>query len=257
MKETVLAWTDGACLGNPGPGGWAALLRMGDREREVTGHEAVTTNNRMELMAAIAALEALKKPLKVVIHTDSKYVLQGATEWVKGWARRGWKTADNKPVSNRDLWERLVAAASKHDVEWQWVRGHSGHVENERVDRLANAEATRASEQEDVAVKVDLEGRFGIECLLAGMRGAEKKAPPWCVRGPGNTGVHCLTGSGQEACPHAFIIIERSTLKLRDKAGGTASLETDDTGKGAVQDQLRAIFRGLGKTGGGTVGPGR
>src|SRR5205807_7095983 len=107
------------------------------------------------------------------------------------------KTADNKPVMNRDLWERLVAAAAPHDVEWVWVRGHSGHVENERVDALATAEARRAAEQEDVSVKVDLDGQLGVSCLLSGTKGAEKKAPPWCVRGPGNTGVHCLTGSGE------------------------------------------------------------
>src|SRR4051812_9451322 len=171
-NETVLAWTDGACLGNPGPGGWAALLRMGDREREIVGHENVTTNNRMELMGAIAALEALKKPLRLVLHTDSKYVLKGATEWVSGWQRRGWKTADNKPVVNRDLWERLIAAAAPHDVDWQWVRGHSGHDENERVDALATAAARQASEQEDVSVKVDLEAQLGVVCQLAGTKNA-------------------------------------------------------------------------------------
>jgi ribonuclease HI len=247
VKETVLAWTDGACLGNPGPGGWAALLRIGHRERELVGRENVTTNNRMELMAAISALVALKRPVKVILHTDSKYVLQGATEWVAGWKRRGWRSADNKPVANRDLWERLLAAAAPHDVDWQWVRGHSGHVENERVDRLATAEAARAGEQEDVSVKVDLDGQLGISCQLAGTKNAEKRAPDWCLRGPGNTGVHCVTGSGKEACPFAFIIIERSTLKLRDKLGGTATLATDDRGKGAVQDQLRAILRAVGK----------
>jgi ribonuclease HI len=247
VKETVLVWTDGACLGNPGPGGWAALLRIGDKERELVGRENVTTNNRMELMAAISALEALKRPVKVVLHTDSKYVLQGATEWVKGWQRRGWRSADNKPVANRDLWERLLAAMAPHEVDWEWVRGHSGHVENERVDKLATAEAARANEQEDVNVKVELDGQLGITCALAGTRNAAKRAPAWCVRGPGNTGVHCVTGSGQAPCEHAFIIIERSTLKLRDKAGGSATLATDDTGKGAVQDQLRAVLRGIGK----------
>jgi hypothetical protein len=201
----------------------------------------------MELMAAISALQALKRPVKVVLHTDSKYVLQGATEWVKGWKRRGWRSADNKPVANRDLWERLLAAAAPHEIDWQWVRGHSGHVENERVDRLAAAEAARVSEQEDVSVKVELDGQLGIECQLAGTKNAEKRAPAWCVRGPGNTGVHCLTGSGQHACEHAFVILERSTLKLRDKRGGTATLTTDDTGKGAVQDQLRAVLRGIGQ----------
>jgi ribonuclease HI len=246
-KQAVHVWTDGACLGNPGPGGWAALLRMGARERELVGHENVTTNNRMELMGAIAALEAMKKPLAIVLHTDSKYVLQGATEWVKGWARRGWKTADNKPVQNRDLWERLVAAAAPHQVEWIWVRGHSGHVENERVDALATAAARRASEQEDVSVKVDLEAQLGVSCSLAGTKNAEKKAPAWCVRGPGETGAHCLVGAGDEACSHAFIILERSTLKLKDKAGGSVSIATDDSGKGPEQDRLRAILRSIGR----------
>jgi ribonuclease HI len=247
VKETVLAWTDGACLGNPGPGGWAALLRIGDREKELVGRENVTTNNRMELMAAISALEALKRPVKVVLHTDSKYVLQGATEWAAGWRRRGWRSADNKPIANRDLWERLLAAAAPHQVDWKWVRGHAGHVENERVDGLATAEAARAKEQEDVSVKVELDGQLGIACQLAGTKNAAKLAPAWCLRGPGNTGVHCVTGSGKEPCPHAFIIMERSTLKLRDKLGGTAALATDDTGKGAAQDQLRAVLRGIGK----------
>ncbi len=245
--EPVDAWTDGACLGNPGPGGWAALLRARGKERELAGHESVTTNNRMELMAAISALEALTKPTAIKIHTDSKYVLQGATEWLPGWKRRGWRTGDNKPVQNRDLWERLEAAQGRHEVTWEWVRGHAGHAENERVDRLANAEAVRAKEQEDVAVKVELDGQLGIECTLAGTRGAEKRAPAWCVRGPGNTGVHCLTGSGTDACPHAFIIIERSTLKLRDKESGTARIETDDAGKGPEQEKLRAVLRGIGK----------
>lgn len=244
--ETVLVWTDGACLGNPGPGGWAALLRMGERERELVGHEAVTTNNRMELMGAIAALEAMKKPLSVVLHTDSKYVLQGATQWSKGWIRRGWRTADNKPVVNRDLWERLIAAAAPHQIDWQWVKGHSGHKENDRVDALATAAARQVSEQEDVSVKVDLEARLGVSCTLAGTKNAEKKAPPWCVRGPGDTGVHCLTADGVKACQHAFLILETSTLKLKDKAGGSTNIATDDTGKGAAQDRLRAILRAIG-----------
>ncbi|HZU97269.1 MAG TPA: ribonuclease HI, partial [Planctomycetota bacterium] len=131
--EPVDAWTDGACLGNPGPGGWGVLLRARGKERELAGHENVTTNNRMELMAAISALEALTKPTAIKIHTDSKYVLQGATEWIAGWKRRGWRTGDNKPVQNRDLWERLEAAQARHEVTWEWVRGHAGHVENERV----------------------------------------------------------------------------------------------------------------------------
>ena len=142
--ETVLAFTDGACLGNPGPGGYGALLRIGSRERELSGSEPVTTNNRMELMAAIVALEALKRPVRVQLHSDSQYVLKGMREWIAGWKARGWRTKDKKDVSNRDLWERLDRAAAPHEVEWIWVKGHAGHVENERVDRLANAAAVRA-----------------------------------------------------------------------------------------------------------------
>ncbi len=246
MTEPIQIWTDGACLGNPGPGGWAALLRTGGREKELVGHESVTTNNRMELLGAISALEALKRPSKVVLHTDSKYVLQGITEWVKGWQRRGWRTADNKPVVNRDLWERLIAAAAPHEIEWLWVKGHSGHAENDRVDALATAAAKKSSEQEDVSVKVDLEGQLGVTCALAGTKNAEKKAPPFCVRGPGNTGAHCLTADGKGACSHAFLILERSTLRLKDKAGGSAVIQTDDTGKGEPQDRLRAVLRAIG-----------
>lgn len=135
----VEIFTDGACSGNPGPGGWAAVLRYGDVEREIAGGEAHTTNNRMELMAAIAALEALKRPSRVVLHTDSRYVHDGITSWIRGWRRNGWRTADRKPVKNVELWQRLDAALARHDVAWQWVRGHAGHVENERVDALARA----------------------------------------------------------------------------------------------------------------------
>ncbi len=129
--------TDGACSGNPGPGGWAALLRFNGQEKELAGAEPQTTNNRMELMAAIAALEALKRPVGVRLHTDSQYVRTGITEWLPKWVRNGWKTAQKKPVKNADLWQRLQEAARPHDVEWIWVRGHSGHPENERVDELA------------------------------------------------------------------------------------------------------------------------
>lgn len=142
-RKQVEIHTDGACLGNPGPGGWAALLRWRDVERELSGGEARTTNNRMELMAAIAALEVLKEPCTVVLTTDSQYVRQGITEWMAGWLRRGWKTAGGEPVKNRDLWERLHAAASRHAVDWRWVKGHAGHPENERVDQLARAQALR------------------------------------------------------------------------------------------------------------------
>ena len=135
--------TDGSCLGNPGPGGWAALLRYGQKERELVGGEGQTTNNRMELMAAIAALEALTEPCQVTLHIDSQYVRQGITEWMPSWVRRGWKTAGGDPVKNRDLWERLHAAAGRHRIEWKWVKGHNGDPDNERVDVLARNEAMR------------------------------------------------------------------------------------------------------------------
>ena len=134
----VEIYTDGACRGNPGPGGWAALLSFGEREKELAGAEALTTNNRMELTAVIRALEALKRPVQARIYTDSEYVRRGITEWVRSWKARGWRTADRKPVKNQDLWERLDALASRHELEWHWVKGHSGVPGNERVDRLAN-----------------------------------------------------------------------------------------------------------------------
>jgi len=142
MKQVEIH-TDGACLGNPGPGGWAALLRYGSTERELVGGEADTTNNRMELMAAIAGLEALKSPCEVVLHTDSQYVKKGIGEWLPNWIRRGWKTAAGDPVKNKDLWERLASANTRHQVVWKWVKGHAGHVDNERVDQLARAAAER------------------------------------------------------------------------------------------------------------------
>jgi len=135
----VDAFTDGACSGNPGPGGWGALLRFGAHERELSGGERMTTNNRMELMAAIQALEALKRPCVVALHTDSQYLRDGITKWINGWKRNGWKTSDKKPVKNVDLWQRLDAAQARHQVAWHWVRGHAGHVENERADQLARA----------------------------------------------------------------------------------------------------------------------
>lgn len=138
MSDLVEIFTDGACRGNPGPGGWGAILRYGGREKTLYGGEAQSTNNRMELTAVIRALEALTRPCEVRITTDSKYVIQGITEWLPNWKRRGWKTADRKPVLNADLWERLDALVAPHDIAWQWVRGHSGHPENERADRLAN-----------------------------------------------------------------------------------------------------------------------
>ena len=144
---SVSIHTDGACLGNPGPGGWAALLRYGEKERELAGGEPQTTNNRMELMAAIQALEALTKPCKVELHTDSQYVQKGIHEWIHGWKKRGWLTADKKPVKNDDLWKRLDAARQRHDVDWRWVKGHAGHELNERADALARQglEETRAA----------------------------------------------------------------------------------------------------------------
>ncbi len=135
--QVVEIFTDGACTGNPGPGGWGAVLRHGGREREISGGEAQTTNNRMELMAAIAALEALKRPSRVRLTTDSTYVKNGITIWLADWKRRGWKTASKKPVKNQDLWRRLEAALGPHQVEWYWVKGHSGHAGNEHADRLA------------------------------------------------------------------------------------------------------------------------
>jgi ribonuclease HI len=139
----VEIFTDGACRGNPGPGGWAALLRTGDKEREISGGEKMTTNNRMELQAAIEALKALKRPCRVELHTDSNYVRDGIMKWIHGWQRNGWRTADKKPVKNAELWQELLDAAAAHQVNWHWVRGHSGHPENERVDALACAEADR------------------------------------------------------------------------------------------------------------------
>jgi len=134
---TVEVFTDGACSGNPGPGGWGAILRWRGQERELHGGEPMTTNNRMELMAAIKALETLKRPMQVDLYTDSQYVRQGITDWMRKWKKNGWKTADKKPVKNAELWVRLDEAASRHKVNWHWVKGHAGHPENERADELA------------------------------------------------------------------------------------------------------------------------
>jgi ribonuclease HI len=133
----VEIFTDGACSGNPGPGGWGAILRYGATEKELNGGEPVTTNNRMEMMAAIMAIEAVKRPCQIHLHTDSEYLRQGITTWIHSWKARGWKTADKKPVKNVDLWQRLETAIETHDVTWHWVKGHSGHPENERADELA------------------------------------------------------------------------------------------------------------------------
>lgn len=137
-NKQVEMFTDGACRGNPGPGGWGVLLRYGGQEKTLHGGEADTTNNRMELMAAIQGLEALKESCHVVLTTDSKYVMQGITQWIDQWKQRGWKTAAKKPVKNIDLWQRLDQAVQRHQVRWEWIRGHTGHLENERADQLAN-----------------------------------------------------------------------------------------------------------------------
>ena len=131
-------FTDGACRGNPGPGGWGVILRLGERERELWGGERQTTNNRMELTAAIRGLEALKRPVAATVHTDSQYVLKGISEWIHGWKRNGWKTSARQPVKNADLWQRLDTLSQPHNLEWIWVKGHAGHPENERADALAN-----------------------------------------------------------------------------------------------------------------------
>ena len=135
--DEVIIYTDGACSGNPGPGGWGALLVCDGRERELSGGDAATTNNRMEMMAVIEALNVLKKPVRAVVYTDSQYVQKGISEWIHGWKRKGWKTASGDPVKNVDLWKALDEAARVHEIEWKWVKGHAGHPENERVDRLA------------------------------------------------------------------------------------------------------------------------
>ena len=142
--NTVHMFTDGACKGNPGPGGWGVVLRFNAQEKELSGGEAHTTNNRMELMAAIAGLRALKRPCHVILSTDSNYVKDGITRWIHGWQKNGWRTADKKPVKNADLWQDLLAAVAPHRIDWQWVKGHSGHPENERADRLASDAAERA-----------------------------------------------------------------------------------------------------------------
>jgi ribonuclease HI len=145
MTPKVTIYTDGACKGNPGPGGWGAILFYGDKKKEICGGEPATTNNRMELMAAIQALELLNRPCKIELHTDSQYVMKGIQEWIRGWKARGWKTADKSPVKNDDLWKRLDAARERHDVDWRWVKGHAGHPLNERADALANEGLRKAN----------------------------------------------------------------------------------------------------------------
>ena len=143
MSTLIEIFTDGACSGNPGPGGWAAILRAGSHEKEISGGEPLTTNNRMEMQAAISALAALRQPSQVVLYTDSRYLLDGITQWLPRWKARGWKTSDNKPVKNEDLWRALDTQSQRHRVEWRWVRGHNDHVENERADALARAAIPR------------------------------------------------------------------------------------------------------------------
>jgi ribonuclease HI len=146
-KPFVEIYSDGACSGNPGVGGYGAILRSGGKEKELGGCEEMTTNNRMELLGAITALEALKKPCRVKLVTDSNYVVKGMNEWVGEWQKKSWKTSQKKDVLNRDLWERLLKASAPHDIEWQWIRGHDGHTENERCDRLAREEITRCKRE--------------------------------------------------------------------------------------------------------------
>jgi ribonuclease HI len=155
VPKIVDIFTDGACSGNPGPGGWGALLRYDGVEKELSGGDPATTNNRMEMTAAIVALESLKRPVKARIHTDSQYLRDGITRWIHDWKRRNWRTADKKPVKNVDLWQRLEAALGRHDVQWFWVRGHAGHAENERADALARQAIARLRLGENPAMTGD------------------------------------------------------------------------------------------------------
>ena len=152
MTEKVSIWTDGGCKGNPGPGGWGAILRYGEKEKDLCGGEPHTTNNRMELLAAIMALEALKRPCRVALHTDSQYLRQGITSWISNWKRNGWRTSDKSPVKNDDLWKRLDEARAPHQIDWRWVKGHAGDPMNERADALAT-EARKALAEGNVSVK--------------------------------------------------------------------------------------------------------
>ena len=159
-RPEALVYTDGACSGNPGPGGWGALIRFGAHEKELSGGERLTTNNRMELTAAIEALKVLTRPCTIRLSTDSKYVMDGLTRWIHGWRKNGWRTADKKPVKNAELWQALCSAVEPHRIEWKWVKGHAGHAENERVDELA------ADEQPVAGGDVDDRPRLGRRCVL-------------------------------------------------------------------------------------------
>ena len=150
--KTVTIYTDGACSGNPGPGGWGAILIFQGVEKEISGYESLTTNNRMELTGVIEALKALKRPCQVVVHTDSQYVQKGMNEWLANWKRRGWRTADKKPVRNADLWQELDALVAQHQVEWRWVRGHAGNPGNERADALANQGVLKAAKHTEISM---------------------------------------------------------------------------------------------------------
>ena len=156
--DTVDIFTDGACSGNPGPGGWGAVLSWRGRDKDLFGAEVATTNNRMELMAAIAALESLKRGARIRLHTDSLYLKDGITQWIRRWQTNGWRTANKKPVKNEDLWRRLLAAIERHDVTWYWIRGHAGHAENERADALARRGVTQAMAETDGAGGTDANG---------------------------------------------------------------------------------------------------
>ena len=158
--KSVIIHTDGGCEGNPGPGGWAAVLRCGDQLREVSGGEPATTNNRMELQAAIGALAALQEPCAVTLHTDSSYLRNGITQWLKGWKRNGWRTAAREPVKNDDLWKQLDEAASRHRIEWRWLKGHAGHADNERCDQLAAAEMAKLRQTHTRAQLAALRDQF-------------------------------------------------------------------------------------------------
>jgi ribonuclease HI len=181
--KTVEIFTDGACSGNPGPGGWGAILRFNGTTKELSGGEAITTNNRMELMAAISALNALKEPCEVLLHTDSKYVMDGISGWIHGWKRNGWKTADKKPVKNGELWQALDEANRRHKVKWHWVKGHAGHVENERADELARLGMAPFKPKRPFAPSA---GEASAKPTEVGRKGSARPAKPSPASGSSN-----------------------------------------------------------------------